>query len=516
MSRAGVYASLVGCVSLLASVFFGACGGRTGLATIMTEARDASFPDGGSPVETSGAGDTVEAGPVARVGRWLVFGGTHTAGAENDQLFAALLGDGIGPLQVLAEDVRSAAEWSADGRFLAFTTKGELRVLEHVGNNLVLRQTFPATDYAEPHWSPVAPVVAWTAPDGIRTAMVFADIGRGATPVTVKGEPPAKPIRWSADGVFLVSVAVGPLGSFNALALTGIWEEAPTARTLAHTEGVDTSFPPSMSLDGKYIEYRDSNGDLWVAPLLQPDAAVSVAEVVWLTGGGFAEKDPQQGASQVKWTGEAWDFGPWTRAVPQATYVSKAGRVAGSCPDGFCVGWLGDESLGTWYAGALGISEFSPDGQQLIAQENVLPGPQHEMPFPAMLQHLDLRGPQGNMTKIADFQFNFGSFSTTRRWSPSSDAFVVMLEGGTAGVLAWRVGDSAGTWLAQPNPRRYRDSTGAWAVGGRDLAMAWSEDDGASDTTNIYVFRIDHNVVVDQTVFAGLARPYLLGWYWQP
>ena len=53
--------------------------------------------------------------------------------------------------------------------------------------------------------------------------------------------------------------------------------------------------------------------------------------------------------------------------------------------------------------------------------------------------------------------------------------------------------------------------------GGHDLVMAWKDDDGLSPDTEVHIFRLDGNHVIDQTQLSGVARPSnLFHWYWQP
>jgi hypothetical protein len=89
------------------------------------------------------------------------------------------------------------------------------------------------------------------------------------------------------------------------------------------------------------------------------------------------------------------------------------------------------------------------------------------------------------------------------RWSPTGDSFVVALEGGTAGVLAWRLGGSAGTFIAAPEPHRYWHSIGAWSPDGRDLVMAWG-DDRTPDETILRVFRFAQAEVSTNPIFLVL------------
>jgi hypothetical protein len=501
-----------------------ACGGRTSLSSTAADngvvvGREAGVAGDARGDHGAGGDAAVSADGSLRRGRWLVFGGTHRLGIADDQLFGVLLGDSIGPLQTLSDRVLVDVAWSADGRYLAYAQGSELRVLEHVGDALVPRRSLsPASSYSVPRWSPVASIVAWSAAVDGRDAVLFTDVRGDGAPAVIAAEGRMEIVEWSADGRYLAIELAGPNVAYGAPALADTSEQHPVVRALPHGGASNAGFVASMSLDGKYVEYRGAGVDeRWVAPLVQPEAAIQVVEIVWQESGGFVELSGSQAARLASWTDASWSYGPWTQAPSPVVQVSSAGYLVASCPEGFCVGRVGDDRLAPWYGGSLGIGTFSPDGQQLIVQENLVLVPQVSSWLPARLHHIDLAGEWGRLTALADFEFQFGSLSTSYRWSPTSDAFVVAFEGGTAGVVAWRRGDPAGTSLAEANPHRFRASTGAWAPGGRDLVLAYRDDDGASQETEIHVFRIEQGQVAEQAVFAAMARAVdVFRWHWQP
>ena len=503
-----------------------ACGGRTQLlASIGNAGNGGGTRNGQTNPDTGGdardVSDTTQPPEVPlRSGRWLTFAGSRTKGSLTNQLFGLLLDDKIGELQVLAEDVGDRGEWSADGRFLAYSRDGEVRVLEHVGRELRLRRTLtPGSRYSTIAWSPVFPVLAWEAAVGGQEAVFFCDVGLEGQPVAVRAQEPTALLKWSADGRYLVVALNGHDPNDDVPALVDTTEALPAARALVHGgdwyESATSGFTADFSLDGRYVEYEGTRvGALWIAPLSQLDAAREVQEIVWQKPGGFVEMDKGTAARHGEWTGTEWNFGPWTPAV-SARSVSVAGYVATSCDAGLCVGRVEDGQVLPWGAPSLFITSFSPSGRAFLGEELLVPryGANSDQ---RILYVVDLEGNWGNLTEITQYNFMTGSYATSERWSPTSDSFVAVLEGGTAGVLAWRLGGSAGTFIAAPDPHRYLHSLGAWSPDGRDLVMAWG-DDRATEETILRVFRFAQAEVVDQSEIPGFVRPgEMFYWRWQP
>ena len=477
------------------------------------------------------ASDAAVDGPPdasAGVGRWLAFAGSHMTDTESGQLFGILLGEGIGELKVLADNVGDAIGWSADGRFLAYAVDSEVRILESVGADLILRRTLvPASQYSVPRWSPVGAVLAWNGAVDGQAAMLLCDVGNGKEPVVV-GVPrlAGESVQWSPDGRYLILALPGTDAGLAVPALVDTWETPPVARPLIHSgdplEGVSAGLTASLSPDGFYIDYSSANpGGRWVVPFSDPSSPHQVADLVWLTSGGFVEtNDPSDIDASVRrgqWIDGAWDLGPFIPVTSLFHGVSVAGYVVTDCDAGLCVGRVEDGQLAPWSERDLFIENFSPDGTSMLASEQVrspIGPPQFEDKW--ILYRADLDGEWGNLTKIAEYLSGLGSSATVERWSPTSDAFVVTLEGGSRGVLAWRTGDQALTLLAEPDPDRLPCSIGAWAPGGHDFVMSWGDEFNLDDT-NVYVFRIDEGRVSDRAAFPGFVRPtWMFQWRWQP
>jgi hypothetical protein len=499
-------------------IWLAACGGRTDM---MAPPVDGSVPTAvDAKPEQSVPDADLGSADAARGGRWLAMGGSHLHGADAQQLLGVFLDDKIGTLEVLAEGRASDLTWSADGRFLAYATGTEVRVLKSVGKSLVPERTFTsAASYSTPAWSPTQPILAWAGTARGQPAVLFADLRRADEPVVIGGGATAAPLAWSRAGRYIALEVVTTDGSNRVPGFADTWSPSPVAQRLPNGGDSTYGFATSMSFDDSCVVYRGVNLDEhWVAPLANLSAAARVGDLVWQESGGLAEKDPDLGVRLWTWTGASWAIGPWIKAQ----YVSKAGYLAGICPTGFCVGRIGDQSLAPWYGQGFFVSYyngFSPDGKQLLA-EGTPPGwDPYSDPYsdPRSLYYADLRGEPGNITKIADYQFRTGGFSTNYGWSATSDAFFVTLEGGTHGVLAWPARSQAGIWLAAEDPHRCQDSFGPWAPGGRDLAMVWNDEDCATEETDLHIFRLDESGVTDRAVFTGLARKEdTLRLRWQP
>ena len=190
----------------------------------------------GGQVATSGSGETHQGA--------IVFTPYFEAGGDSALCFADPEGDRTAILRVFKDQRASVPVWSPNGRQIAFTLDGEIRVMDADGSNMVF-----VTSGTHPSWSPDGAQLAFEYQGEIK--LIGSDGSAERTIAT--GRNP----DWSPDGDRILFDQIpepqptdGPEGELKSIDLAG-------EGLRDHGTGLDAAWSPS----GTEIAFTDQ--DYW-------------------------------------------------------------------------------------------------------------------------------------------------------------------------------------------------------------------------------------------------------------